>query len=346
MKKVLFMVAPVALLLSSCSNEVTETFETVKIEGPTPLTVSTYTPGLTRTATATEVSEADVETLQENGFWLSAWDATEDATAMVEGKNFTYVEEAWDSYTEEKADVFYWPNDPTTEVTFYGFYDAGAAAQLEEPTSPITKGNDAVTAEVTSDGTIDYMATKLTSSLNQTTNGTGAIALTFDHILAQVTCQITPGVSGYQYLVGDVTISSPATATYNFDDNTFTDGEESASIQLTEAYVTGGQIATTTTEDGPAGDIITEADTQIGNTVVVVPGERTLSIEYEVNLLDTDGNVLKRSYKTATASFNAVAGKNNVLSITLNPDQVALSVSATVSAWATADAQSLTLETE
>ena len=338
MKKILFATASAVLVLSSCSSEISESFET-KYDSRTPLTVSTYVPGLTRQAAGDAAGIAGIDSLKSpiKGFWLNAAINDSKNSVMLDTALYKYDIESQGWYNVISDEEVYWPMEPSTEVTFYGFYNA---QNLEA-----SIGNDMIdvlsgTIEpVAVDGATDLMAACTTTSL-LANNGNGNVTLDFKHILAQVTCKIVPAFrsDAYQYVVGDVTIYASNKKAYNFSAQGFvsSDFAEYDSYAVNEGTVVDGaiNIETTLTEQTP-GDVITAANTQVGRTIMVTPGDCEVVITYEVNLVNGT-EVVKRNLKTGTASFYAVAGKNNVLTITLSPEQVPLGVSATVSDWAEA----------
>jgi len=335
MKKILFATASAVLVLSSCSSEISESFET-KYDSRTPLTVSTYVPGLTRQAAGDAAGIAGIDSLKSpiKGFWLNAAINDSKNSVMLDTALYKYDFEYQGWYNVISDEEVYWPMEPSTEVTFYGFYNA---QNLEA-----SIGNDMIDVHsgeidlVDVDGATDLMAACTTTSL-LANNGNGNVSLDFKHILAQVTCVISPAFrsDAYQYVVGDVTIHATNKKSYNFSAQGFvsSDAAEYSSYAVNKGTVVDGAInlETTVTEQTP-GDVIEETS-QVGRTIMVTPGDCDLEITYEVNLVN-DGEVVKRTLKTGIASFNAVAGKNNVLTITLSPEQVPLGVSATVSDWA------------
>ena len=338
MKKILFATATAVLVLSSCSSEISESFET-KYDSRTPLTVSTYVPGLTRQAAGDAAGIAGIDSLQSpiKGFWLNAATNDPKSPVMLDTALYKYDFEYQGWYNVISDEEVYWPMEPSTEVTFYGFYNA---QNLEA-----SIGNDMIDVlsgtidPVDVDGATDLMAACTTTSL-LANNGNGNVTLDFKHILAQVTCQIVPAFrsDAYQYVVGDVTIYAPNKKAYSFSAQGFvsSDSAKYSSYAVNEASVVDGAInlETTVTEQTP-GDVIEETS-QVGRTIMVTPGDCDIEITFEVNLVNGT-EVVKRNLKTGFASFYAVAGKNNVLTITLSPEQVPLGVSATVSDWAEAD---------
>ena len=338
MKKILFVTASAVLVLSSCSSEISESFET-KYDSRTPLTVSTYVPGLTRQAAGDAAGIAGIDSLKSpiKGFWLNAATNDSKSPVMLDTALYKYDFEYQGWYNVISDEEVYWPMEPSTEVTFYGFYNA---QNLEA-----SIGNDMIDVlsgtinPVDVDGATDLMAACTTTSL-LANNGNGNVTLDFKHILAQVTCKIVPAFrsDAYQYVVGDVTIYAPNNKAYSFSAQGFVSSDFAAydSYAVNEGTIVEGAIytGTTVTELTP-GDVISAANTQVGRTIMVTPGDCEVEITYEVNLVN-NGEVVKRNLKTGTASFYAVAGKNNVLTITLSPEQVPLGVSAIVSDWAEA----------
>lgn len=328
MKKVLFVAASAALVMSSCSNEISESFKT-SFDERTPLTVSTYTPGLTRVAAGSDAVVVNDAALQAGGFWLAATAAGEEED-LISASLFTYSAGAWSSSLDE----IYWPLDPTTVVSFYGFYNNSSEIAPE--------GLNTGTVALSPDGETDLMAVYKATSLAGN-NGSSNVSLAFDHILAQVTFNVTPAISGYQYVIGDISVEAPYGLNYSLSEKAFMAPTDAVPESPTHTYaVNSGE---TSEQYLTSGDTITTTS-KVGRTLMVTPGSCTLSITYQINVMDGNGGVAQlNQYKTASATFTAVAGKSNVLNISLSPDNVPLSVSASVNGWdATANNITPTLE--
>ena len=299
MKKVLFFAATAALALSSCSNEVTESFQT-KAPERTPIVIETYMPKLTR---AVEASVADLETVA-NGFWLKA-------TANEELINTTFVgsipqnAEAYVWGPSDGQTKFYWPADPEETVTFLGVYDPAGSYEGAE------------TLSLNVDGANDYLVAKTVTSLQN--NPTGSVSIRFKHILSEIKVEAVGLVDGYEYTVGKVKVNTPATATYNFaaTENNLVAGA-AADLVINDAEISTDQ-ATYAEPNNNCFTLTTETPSAVANPVMLVPGvESTLTVQYLVYL---PGSGVKE-VKTATAKFTPVAASINTLRIKLNPGKV------------------------
>lgn len=290
MKKTLIFAAA-ALLMSACSNEVTETFKTQKAER-TPISLSTYTPGLTRAESAT------VQEISDNGFWLVA--GSQDNTFESIDNKFVVESGVWMPFDIETSTVFtepfYWPTNPSSSVDFYALYSPSDNYEF----------NDAQEWRVNADGETDFLYATATQALAD--DPTGTVALNFKHILGAVKFKVVGALDGYNYTVSDLSIETATSALFDI----FA-GEFVADTQGTPAETT------VFTEE----DELSFATPLESDPYFFIPVEKaTLSVTFAAVVAD---ETMEDDFKTVSAEVSVVPGAVTTYIVQLNPDKVAIS---------------------
>ncbi|MBQ0057621.1 MAG: fimbrillin family protein [Bacteroidales bacterium] len=308
MKKILFVAATAALVLSSCSNEISESFQTKKSDR-TALEVKAYMPGMTRAAVV-----ADFETLTANGFRLVATSENEQFDPINELYAYDEGNKSWTA-----NGTFYWPIDPTAVVSFVGVYDPTGTYEGGETIDVTTTSND------DEECANDYLVAKKDLSL-ATSNG-GAVTLQFKHILAEVQVEVmgNSDITGYAYQVAPVVIKAAATGTYDIASEEFEAGELQE-FKVNSAFVSSynPQDGTYDVEYSSFDKVGTKDYTEIGNPIMIVPSDYCeISFQYVVTI---EGSNERPTLKEAHAYFMPVAGSLNRLQIVLNPEKVEIKV--------------------
>lgn len=333
------MAASAALVLSSCSNEIEQVsnLDCNKKE----ITVSTYTPGMTR------ATEATVEDLQQDGFWLYAVSGED----QLFNDQFIYDSDSWTPAVWDTVAKVWTVNDekkvywPTNSVSFYGVYSPSSSK--ESPLSISEEGNVGVglyLSTMAKDQKDIMVATKTT---NLSDNGSSNVALEFKHIMAEVVVQVkAASTTDYVTNLYGISITGKGSSTYDFASNEHVMGEYDAKFIIKNQATTGdwqnpgkelfemGQYNDPEMYPDNTIDELTEEYVTYGNTAMLLPGECTLSMGYVITLGD-----VQVSYETGkTATINLVAGKKNIIQVTLNPGQVPMGITASVSEWETEEA--------
>lgn len=325
------MAASAAMVLSSCSNEIEQVsnLDCNKKE----ITVTTYTPGMTR------AYEASVDTLQHDGFWLYAVSGEDELfndQFIYDSDSWTPA--AWDAETEVwkvNADKkVYWP---TNSVSFYGVYSPSSSP--ESPLSISEEGRVGVgiyLSTMAKDQKDIMVATKTT---NLSDNGSSNVALEFKHIMAEVVVQVkAASTTDYVTNLYGISITGKESSTYDIASNEHVMGESNAKFVIKNQAITGNWETGEDMfdsyqydEDHPDNTIdeLTEEYKTYGTAAMLLPGECTLHMGYVITLGD-----VQVSYETdKTATINLVAGKKNIIQVTLNPGQVPMGITASVSEW-------------
>lgn len=278
MKKILFVAAATTLALSSCSdNEITSVVEKAK----TPISINVYSQSKTRA-----VTETTTAVLQANGFKFVALNGTTEMINTTAAYDATAG--AW-SYGEN----VYWPTNVDTAIKFYGLYPG---------TVTLNAANDKAT--ITVDGSTDVVAAYNSKSLSTSTSG--AVNLSFAHVLAEVLVRAVGNNSDFTYNVTSLTFSEPATVDYTFSAGTCAATTGAATSNF--AYLTAAEAAST------------EAPADLGSTVVLPAINTTLTITYTVTKGADSNTLIKSANITGLA-----AGSLNVINLTLPSERTAMS---------------------
>ncbi len=339
MKKYYFMAASAALVLSSCSNEIDQV-SNLENSGKKEIKVSTYTPGMTRTAD----TGATDEELAEYGFTLQATYPVE-----IEGKqedetlvyaHFAQLDgEAWapatydaeqGGFVANDAVEMFWPENLNTEVSFYAMYNETMDdVEISEGKTNVNLSQYTYDYDTLCRPQVDYMAAKTMTSYSKSNEG--SVELDFNHILAKVTTQIKAEVTDYYagINVHEVKIKMPNGGTYDFNDGTF-----DFSTGVTEDIVLYKGGISVYAEYGDLGD-----DTY----AYVMPAENAeLSVTFVY--LDQAYNAIGNEI-TKTAFISLTAGVYNQYQIYVpTPERKELVITTKVTSWETSDPVEKTLE--
>lgn len=309
MKKLFFLAACSAVVLSSCSNEIEQCSSNATLNSKA-ITVSTYTPGLTRATVADEAA------LEANGFFMYA--VTEGETFI--NTMYTYLDDSWNAADGE---TYNWPE---TSVDFYGVYVPGMTA--EDAPSYIEDG----VVTLSDLGSSDVMVASATG-LSLAENGQN-VGLEFNHILADVEIQVIGMSEGYDYTVYGVSLEAYNACTYDLAADRMEATGEPNSFVLNEQVTTWAEGATVLDKEASAETALTvgtEEALVIDESKMVVPGQVSLYISYAI----TTGSTVVTEYLNREVSVEGevAAGTKTILLVKLTPGQLPIVVSTTVNEW-------------
>ncbi len=279
MKK-FFFAACSALLLAACA-DVSELSTEQKL---VPISIDVYTQGYVRAYDATTAT-----TLQ-NGFKLRITTGT-GASAIDKTVDVTY-----DGTTCTLGEDIFWPVDGSQTVNFTAYYGATAT--------------DGV---LSIDGSKDVIVATASTTLNANTSGT--VALSFSHILSDVSVNVLSDNGAFTVAITDFSLSAPT----NLDNYNLADGTWSSSNSVPASLFakTSGNVTATASE--------------IGSKVLVAPQEYTINASYTV----TDGTATPKPF-SRTAKVKIDPGTVNVINVTLPTSATSMGVSvSSVTAWPT-----------
>lgn len=306
MKKYLFVAAAATLALSSCSdNEIVS--KAVK-PGTTPISVSVYSQGQTRyTETTSTVLQRDA-----NGFklWAVYTDQNDQTQTLIDGAVTTYSNGAW-TYAGEQV---YWPTNESTPVSFYGIYPAPSEFS---PSTP-----DLLVDNYTSltDIVVAYSEQALSDNKND-----GEVALTFKHILSDVSVTAKGEDASYSYLIKSITLTMESPIYYNVTGGEYGPADGTDTDITYPIAANGVNIPQSTATAIPVGDAI------------LLPALASkIAVAYTV----TDANGDGQDYEKYAELSPLAAGKKNVINLTLPYAPTAMTFSVTVEPWTAADASS------
>ncbi|MCR5361657.1 MAG: fimbrillin family protein [Bacteroidales bacterium] len=289
MSKKIFFAIPAVLVLASCAND--EIDGSAEQSGRTPISVTTYVPGQTR-------SIATLSTLQETGFQLKAQYENDGNDIVIFNK--LYKADTNGTCTSDDGELDYWPSTDGATVEFLGIYPehyVGSNITAEK--------NDDEQMEVTlsTDGSTDYIVAYTASQKT----ADGSISLTFKHMLAQVTLNVNCDDAPMTYQLTKASLLAPSRATYNCTTKAITPiagNENISSRALLTANDNPVRIETTSANIGEL-MVCASNDATTGTTC-------TLSLTY---LATYNDNV--QEY-TRTADVKIVAGYTNVINATIS----------------------------
>lgn len=322
MKNYLLLTASAVLVLSSCSNnEIVENKE-LKNGEPTKMSISAYVPGMTRGLyEAVETTEA---MFKESGFALLTSQFNEDYEMFRTQMAFNSENNVWGPASGEAEPT--WPSDPSEVVDFYGVYPSEAVGDggLE------SLGDDEYALAYDGSADQDLMIAYTTKSLSES-NG-GNVILDFSHVLAKVEVKFVGTQEGYNYEVGAVQLTAKKATNYRFgigfsvpeteNDTTYKldniDGISIGKFQKDNVDVTGNTV--------------TANDTLDYAKLFVVPGQCTLDLCYGIALSDSPINATELPDNNKI-TFNAVAGRRNIVIISLTPSSKAMTFTVRVTDW-------------
>lgn len=315
---IIFPTIMACLMLCSCSNEVTESYH-VPQGGRTPITLSAYSPGITR-------AESTIADIEWYGFWVLAQSDGQDVINTSFGK----PNDAWVTLGD---DTFYWPTNPEQEVRFMAYFDPNAEYGLGSE-SPIVDG-ETISLSVT--GNEDYLFFDKTTTLGE--NPTGELSINFHHMMAAVKVQAKASTDdGLDYEVGPmVLVDAPDQAVFTISDQSF-----SAEAQ-TDNYMPVNDASIILDVDKFKNGISLSAEsyTDVSNVVYLVPEyEYQLSVTYCIK----KPGVTRAPLTEKRAKFKAKAGCMNTLRLNLSPDVFLLTVDVeSVSGWGNNGAEDVNL---
>lgn len=265
---------------------------------PKSITVSTYTPGLTR------ANEADDAAVKENGFYFMA--VTEDETYY--NGMYQYVSDAW---APVEGDAANWPE---TSVNFYGVYFPGLTAD-DVDAENLTVSFAAENADK------DFM---LASALNKTLENNGQnVALNFQHLLANVEFRFMGAGDNYTFIVNSLSLSAPAGGIFSITEGSFTETAEASTFELANSAVE--------VHAQSEGDTVT---TKIGENYMVLPAEQyEATISYTVTVGEKPITTVKNVENRKFFIDGIVAGSINSIRVKLAPGELPITVSTEVTTW-------------
>ncbi|MBQ0057624.1 MAG: fimbrillin family protein [Bacteroidales bacterium] len=334
MKK-LFFASVAAVILSSCSNDITETFKTTSENnnGRTPLTIQTYAAGQTRTL-------ATLDDLQANGFYLLADCFDNGATSPIYSPYFYTPGKDndpgfWSDAkpgTSSEPTVVYWPTNPAATIRMMAFYTGEELTEEDE--TPIS-GTCVTLSDVSE--TNDLMSAFLPeTSLEK--NPSGAVTLSFEHILSQVRVLVSndPTLPDYTAFVRRITIYAPSTIDFDISTKTYYPLHDTETDEPLEIETIGYEYAAPYVSPGyPDGaikgqkDLDLRADAEDPTFLVVPMEDLVLEIQYALSKDTTmSGDEMIR-----TATFTPVMGALNTLKVVLSPETVQMTIDVSASEW-------------
>lgn len=325
MKKIFLYAACTALVLSSCSNEILDSNDPI-LTGNSNVTINAYVPGMTR---AYEMDEATLDSLQTYGFYLKVDTINEQTSAAVNLYTdlMTYRDKTWLPFAGTDLK---WPKDATKELQFYALFAGANLTQSDMAAFDSQESGSAVISE-NYDGETDLMCAY--NALSLVESSLGSIDLTFNHVLAQVSVNMTADASfnGYYYRVGAVRLGAPSTGSYDFVDDVFTTVSTKLKSFALDAYSLSEDSAEFLMDNEYADGLTIEAGevTSMGN-LAVVPGDCKLYVSY---IIAMDGQDVVPEIKTDSISFSALKGYNNKVNVSLCPTEVGMTFNVDVNSW-------------
>ena len=328
MKNYLLLTASAVLVLSSCSNnEIVENKE-LKNGEPKKMSISAYVPGMTRLGnySAVETTEA---MFKEAGFTLVT-DQFEDGEMFRTQMAFNSENNVWGPAAGEAEPA--WPANPTETVEFFGVYPADAIGEGLQ-----NLGDDEYALAF--DGSVerDLMIAHASESYVSSTNG--AVSLDFSHVLAKVEVRFTAVQEGYGYEVGKVQLTAPKATEYSFRSQFNSEADSLFSLDTIDE-IDGASFKS---EGGNiSGQEVRAGDTVSFVNMMVVPGECTLNLGYKIAPQNQLGD--QEIQECESIPFTAVAGRRNIVIITLSPSDKAMTFNVSVAGWEDGNTTKETLE--
>lgn len=319
MKKVLFLAATAAVVLSSCSNEEITNVSNVPSEnGKKVIEVSAYTPGMTRFS----ASQTTAATLA-NGFSLTAG-VKEDNEFTSIFNQATFTADAEGNCTASQ--LYYWPSNVDTEVSFYGFYPAASPCTLNVDNEKL---NILLNPEDDNYAVADVIAAYAKTSASALDGG--SVVLEFKHVLAQVQINVAYNADyvdglnaqNVEFNLTSLKLTAPLSSEYDFVNKTVT---VSGSNEYT--FFSASQSISSVGFDAGTAMIPAASPTKVEDVITPVT-ECALAISYGVSI---NGGATKTYDKTGTVTI--AAGYKNVINISLSGDKP-IYVTATVDEWNT-----------
>ena len=310
MKKILLAVTA-ALAITGCSQN--EEFDVQNQNAEINFT--------TTVGKSIRAAEADITTLQTNGFKLYAYNTGEKEMANVTSldaatitETLSYKDNAWNFTTGP----YYWPLNENLQ--FFGYSPATPTLWTATGQWPTFKYEVQTEQE-------DLLAVATLNKKKTASAAFGSVQLTFKHILTQINFKLTGKDAGFDYSVTKITISEvypEGTYTYNGDKGSWVTGG------TTKAY----EYAITSPVK-----VAEQAEVSLGtgnNSLMLIPQAVTaiqVSVEYSTTLKGDTKSVYSGE-KTVTLTGSAWGvGQKILYTVTLPSGAEEISVSPTVDPW-------------
>ena len=283
-----------AVMMGSCANneEIGERVTLPATGGRTPISVTTYLPGVTRAANVATLTSLGTDG---GGFSLLAqYEDDGETISVIDG---TYVADANGNCANVDGGMAYWPEKKDATVDFFAIYPVDAIGQKS-----IVAFYDEKVFNVSANGTDDYLVayTAATSTANS-----GAVTLTFNHVLAQVQLNVKTSDETFQYTLLSAELKTPATAEYDC-------------VRETVTAIAGDSTAHRLGSADGASVVVGTTLANVGSAMVSSSnGEGSvckLTLSYRTSL-----NGQTRDY-TKTANVTIVAGYLNNINATVAGD--------------------------
>ncbi|MBQ0057623.1 MAG: fimbrillin family protein [Bacteroidales bacterium] len=351
MRKILFA-ASVALVLGSCSNEISESYKTPG--DLREMTVQTYTAGNTRL-----YNEANDQTLVSDGFMLYVESAGE-----LKYNQMMYFVKGQDNDpghfmfgTVDEPVKVTWPYDETQQVNFIGLhyaymyypdgFDADNGFKLDVAqilTHGITSyDHDSAPLALSSSGseTTDIIVTRKSATFADT-NETGVIELQFGHILSKVKMMLK-GEAGKTYDVSEVIMTAKSAASvYDLSTGDWSSASDADAKPIVYMFSGGAAWISSIAFDGGTDAVaLAKNENDYDRSMVLIPGDYTISISYQYA---QSGTYSYSEVITKQADVSINAGESNVFVLNIGPNKTQLVIDASLSDWSTADAQTPELD--
>ncbi len=322
MKRQLFWAALATMTLGSCTNEVLDPASLPDNGGRTPITISTYTPGLTRAYNATAAGITNL-TANGGGFSVTAISVEDTPETIINGATF-YANASNNTCTAADNSIYFWPDE--ADVKFYAYYPITSDA----PTAICTLDADAGTLAITPNGTADVMAAYTQANVS----GGANVALRFKHLLAQVVMNVaynaTNSPSGTQFKLTALKLEAPASATYNFSQGKVSANATSLNdYAFVDSEANGIALSTTATTVGTA---------MIAASTVSETDRDTTTCTLSVSFTTTIGQA-RRDY-TKEATVKIISGYVNEINISVKGD-MPITVNTEVKGWEEGEPQNI-----
>ncbi|MBQ8482916.1 MAG: fimbrillin family protein [Bacteroidales bacterium] len=299
MKKIFICMMAVAAMVSCNKNNITPE------QAPAPAEKDLITFGVSDLGATKAVSESDVTTLESTGFNV----------AGIISDQITYFNELASKSGSEyvTAKKYYYPTGKSMD--FYACHPVSRT---------ITVNNGVATLAYTQNNSEDLIVAKKENVTAQS----GAVAMTFEHILSQLMFTATGTDPHVDYYLKSITVTAPNGGTYRYADNTWERGAGAA-----VAYYSGNL------------PVSTSAATSVNEVMTFLPGQVQITVSWECFI---DGQLIETYTKSTPAIGQTGAivldmGKKNTINLSLpNADALNIAFSVSVTPWG-ATSQDVTL---
>lgn len=247
------------------------------------------------------VTESTVATVEENGFKVAG--VTSENTVL-----FNEVAKKVSDKEYYSTDTpYYYPTTGTT--SFYAVYPNAEVIDVTEGVA---------TVAYTSDGNKDFIVASATG----VSASDESVALAFAHALSQVSFTAIGSDPNVTYKVESVTLTAPATGTYAYANNKWTDGTASSYTYVNEAT-----------------EVSTSEATALGAAQTHLPTTLNVAVSWKCY----SGGALVGEY-TKDADFTPTMGKKCMVNLTLpNAAAKPITFTITVADWGE-ETRDITLE--